>query len=1266
LINDILKYYGRPILAGVIIFLSLFTGVPFTDYSQHVKADAVELQIGELTANRTANSKLFYIGETEGGGKRYVIESSIGQIHYQEQGDWLDIDNSWYMATSPYDITMNHADYSTKVVYDFTAGQILEFEKDGYTVNFQPMGLEWTNDISQIQPISMPQDVVPTLGVSDITWENGYGSGIDFTWQNQATRLAKLLTVSGLNDLPPPQQYVIDGGNAALRLNFLFDPDSELDIYVNGQLWDKKTKRTTAGLVEFRNSLETVWSFTQPYYWDSSEEPERQTGLTELSASGKSLYVSILVPYEWLQSAEYPVFIDPTIDVAVSASGYDADELVSTGGVDIADDKILAVSSDVGGNEYMLGLIFLAPIAQGSAITACTVNTTIIYSSHDNPNFTIHMEDTANASAFQQINYNISGRALVSGNVSYVARNVVTPDEWDDFSAVLQDVVDAYTTEYISVITKPISDGAWTYYIRDWDQGGGFQATIHIEYTTGGASAPTMDTTPATNIEETTANGTGNCTATGGENLDIRGIRYGTLSGGSYTANVSDSGNFTDEEYSLEITGLTPGTAYITNAFGHNSAGWGFATDNETFITLPNPAAGVIITATGNTTIDVEWTEVTGADKYTVRYATGATPPSDNVTDDFWAQVSGNTTTITGLTSGQYSIGVFPIAIDEGLYSCGASDSDTDYTLPADPTGFTVSNPSANSLDLDWTLGTGSDYTRVKGKIDTAPTDISDGRLVYYNTGNSVTDNSLNATTTYVYRMWAYDSASGYYSAGNATANGTTTSGVGTPSVTTNAATSVEETTTTLNGNVTDVSGDNVTRWFWWDTDLTAPFSDNWSEGLYGTGAYSHGLTGLDRGDKYAFHASANNSAGSANGSILYFMTKPDPATGFSVTSTGTTWAALGWTNGTAMYQVTVRYSDSGYPTDNVSDSPGYTGNGTSCNVTGLDSNTTYYFLITTHAMDDSTWSTADGTVTASDTTDIGAPGVAMNAASGVTNDSAQLNATITDDGGDFCNGTFFWGTVDGGQTDNWTNTANQTGLSAGAINYSISGTLLSATTYYGNIRIINGADTAWGTSINWTTSNITAIYPPSSFTLTDMGAISVLAEWVKGLNSTYTMIRMSRADYPVAITDGELFAYNDNVTANVTGFDLDVNDFFFTAWGFAADNVTYSGNVSQATIGGESMDDLADAMEGIGDTIEAGVSINMTGITELVIVVAVMLGLASLAYWRGDKPLFLLSGCGFLIYGFSYGSTSLWFSIIMVGAGFFLCIRAFTKKGVT
>ena len=242
-------------------------------------------------------------------------DTSLGGTYYGE------INNEFTLGDAPWDWSMSATPYRVRVKEDFTSGQILEFETQGEAVYLQPMALEWTNDLAQIQSISMPQAVTPTItnpsNQGTITWDNAYGSGIDFEWQCTPVRLNKILTIGSLADLPTPQQYIQDGGNPVLRLNLIFAPPSGVDIYVDGSLWDKSTKRQTFDAIEFRKGSETLWYFEPLMYWDSVGN-EGQSVAT-LEKSGSSLYISIRVPYSWLQSAVFPVFIDA--DVAIDTGG---------------------------------------------------------------------------------------------------------------------------------------------------------------------------------------------------------------------------------------------------------------------------------------------------------------------------------------------------------------------------------------------------------------------------------------------------------------------------------------------------------------------------------------------------------------------------------------------------------------------------------------------------------------------------------------------------------------------------------------------------------------------------------------------------------------------------------------------------------------------------------------------------------------------------------------------------------------------------------
>lgn len=111
-----------------------------------------------------------------------------------------------------------------------------------------------------------------------------------------------------------------------------------------------------------------------------------------------------------------------------------------------------------------------------------------------------------------------------------------------------------------------------------------------------------------------------------------------------------------------------------------------------------------------------------------------------------------------------------------------------------------------------------------------------------------------------------------------------------------------------------------------------------------------------------------------------------------------------------------------------------------------------------------------------------------------------------------------------------------------------------------------------------------------------------------------------------------------------------------------ATDIILWHGDSANVTLSGF---DIETAITDAATSIVNEVSDSLTTVLGFIVSVLVTFGLAILAYWRGDKPLFFLSGIAFMIYGFTYWSTSEVYSIVLVVVGIFLGIRAFTGKGM-
>ena len=163
------------------------------------------------------------------------------------------------------------------------------------------------------------------------------------------------------------------------------------------------------------------------------------------------------------------------------------------------------------------------------------------------------------------------------------------------------------------------------------------------------------------------------------------------------------------------------------------------------------------------------------------------------------------------------------------------------------------------------------------------------------------------------------------------------------PTVTTSDATLTEETTATLNGEVSGGTLPFTERGFEWDIDSGAPYASSWSESaVYGVEAFSHGVTNLSEGTLYYCRAYAINSVGTGYGAEKTFLTKPLAPTSFTAT-TDVADVDLAWTKGTGAVNTVIRYQLNSYPADIAGGAQVYNNTGTAYTHLDPGSGTHYY-----------------------------------------------------------------------------------------------------------------------------------------------------------------------------------------------------------------------------------------------------------------------------------------------------------------------------------
>ena len=293
----------------------------------------------ELAARRWERGACF---ANPNGTRTYICGGA--PMHFQSGGEWREIDNRWQAGVAPWNYQMTACGYQAYALSRFDAGRIVRLEKAGHYVTYQPMALNWSNDLDQIQQIAMPMQVqgaVTATGADslcqggELKWSGAYGPGLDFSYTPSTHFFRKILSIESLARIGAPQPYIVSGGSPVLQLNFVFA--SDLDLWIDGAKWDASSRRDTASIVEFRDAAGVRhWWWGVPYATDA--KGEQVNGTLRVKKQGASLYVSVLVPHAWLAGAEYPVRVDPdtyygaTTDGHIYGYSYDYDTAKSTSG----------------------------------------------------------------------------------------------------------------------------------------------------------------------------------------------------------------------------------------------------------------------------------------------------------------------------------------------------------------------------------------------------------------------------------------------------------------------------------------------------------------------------------------------------------------------------------------------------------------------------------------------------------------------------------------------------------------------------------------------------------------------------------------------------------------------------------------------------------------------------------------------------------------------------------------------------------------------
>lgn len=331
----------------------------------------------------------------------------------------------------------------------------------------------------------------------------------------------------------------------------------------------------------------------------------------------------------------FPILLrNTTIDDQVDASTDDASERVSPDYMYLDDDEVV-VRADTGELYHYGGFRFHNGTfpSQGDTIDVAYIEVYTYNYNYDDVNANIHFELGATPATFADTSHNISGRSTTTAFVLWDA--TVLGLGWIQSPSLVtpaQELIDSYSPSAVNVIAKAKTDKNARLYVRSVDFDSALAAKLHLEWESGGVVPPTVTTSTASNVEDTTATGNGSITDTGGENCDHRGVVWDdathgdpgntapassdyVTAGGGY---ADESGDFGAGAFTASMTSLPTGTTIYYRAWAHNSAGYSYGGE-ETFLTKPAAPTNVAASDGSDTTkVVVTWTKSAGATGYDI------------------------------------------------------------------------------------------------------------------------------------------------------------------------------------------------------------------------------------------------------------------------------------------------------------------------------------------------------------------------------------------------------------------------------------------------------------------------------------------------------------------------------------------------------------------------------------------------------------------------------------------------------------------------
>ena len=439
--------------------------------------------------------------EVIGRGNAHIITKNptTGKCCYDGRvgGGWhyngdQETDTAWEQDAVTAYLKMVKAGYNLRARKLFNAGDLIQWTDpvSGQYVKFQPQNFQWIDGTTGSNSlISVAQAVAsPSIDDDKLYWPAAFGAGRHFRYTAAPTKLIKHLIIDSAANLPACPAWIT---NPWLELTFTLTPSSGVTMYVDGVAWDRAKSKTTANAIEFRlPSGQVVWSMAAPLAYDSSPGGAPLAGQIKLYVNKKVKYASVRFPKAWIDSAVFPIILDPAVDYQVGASGDDG----YASGIGFEGSYSMLSFGQLYGTYIHAFVRFAVTIPVGATITNAYLSFVHVATS-GSPTGKIHVEEASDPAAVTSWS-DLNARSWSAEYVSIV--DLYADNKWHntpDISGLVQGVVDAYDfSSGAHMQFKIHGGGAGGYHAQDlfsWDYSDNTLAPkLHIEYTEAASGNP--------------------------------------------------------------------------------------------------------------------------------------------------------------------------------------------------------------------------------------------------------------------------------------------------------------------------------------------------------------------------------------------------------------------------------------------------------------------------------------------------------------------------------------------------------------------------------------------------------------------------------------------------------------------------------------------------------------------------------------------------------------------------------------------------------